>query len=734
MDELPKPLYEHIDVQQFKNLSSINKYVSKPFLTQVFLDALPMNRNVVNRNRLESLLKTETAKSNFSQQYHNFLKMVIKETQADGLLQGLLYKLKNPTFVSQIQTLPKDLIIKAKDDTKNVSLQDYVSTLMDVKAKPHQMDIELLYTSKDDLLFDIYVAGQCLTFFAIFLPTIFEKKFLSVQEPLNYSTIINEFKLFQVLDEPATIFVTESFKKFYETSEILSKKAFLSKAVNDLPEFINLELNHPFNLPRIIHNLTWEKRTERLMALQDIYTVFYFLDNNVQTEVRNYILQERDNIVSINEYRQTLQEQLQRIKLELLNPYTSDENLVFNIVGLQKLGAFSPELNRGFEGLLRTPFRGMEMIKFRKPIDLSNFKKHHPTIFLDFKTLDKTYQFLSPMNIDFSFEYRDGMRFMSPAHFSLFYGLTRMFGVSESVAYRLMMKSKYESKTYKEYELACDRVVGIIVSNLLGQAVEKNVVVASLFPLEDIFTETKQTTLYYNDDNKFLGTELKNVGKSQGNFLGKYIQLLRDGRADPVITEESILRWFDIKLADMTSAIKLYNIETQYPMKVREFLSEVFQFPLKPVSCNLKGRFPIPDNKVAFEYLSQFLGTILTDISGRDFESEVVRGKDILSEFVTEQKFKRHLPPMVEGMAWYTGNDFSDNLSKLMTMILKKNVKVKDADEAWEAFSKKQTKKSVEQNLNRFNFFCERLLKNALIRKSLHVNDDESPKYNPLSP
>lgn len=731
MDELPKPLYEHLDVQQFKKLSSINKYVSKPFLAEVFRDALP-NNGTTNRDRLTSLLSNETVKSNYSLQYLNFVKMLIKEAQSDGLVEGLLYKLKNATFVSQIQSLPKNLVIKSKEKTDDVSLKGYVSTLMAVKTKPDQMDIELSYTSKDDLLYDIYVAGQCLSFFAIYLPTIFESKFLSSDVPVDYSTIINEFKLFKILDEPATIFTTEAFKSFYETNLILSKKAFLSKAVRDLPEFIDLELNHPFNLPRIIHNLTWEQRNSRLKSLQDIYNVFYFLENNVQTEVRNFIMGERDSIVAVTDYNQKLQEQLQRVKLDLLNPHLSDEELVFNINGLQKLGAFSPRLAQGFEGLLRKPFKELEMIKHRKPIDLKNVKTH-PAIYLDFKTLDKKYQFLSPMNIDFSFEYKDQMRFMSPAHLSLFYVLTRLFGVSERLAHRLMMKSKYVSKTYKEYQQECDKVARIIIHNRLGQSVEKNILSPS-FPIEDIFEDTKQTTLIYTDpDNTFLGVNSKTIETSQGNFLGRYVQFLRDGSVGPTITQESILRWFDTKLSDMTSAIKLYNIDTQYPMKVREFLSTVFRFPTSPVSCKIKNRYPTLENKIAFDYLCQFLGTILTDISITDFETEVTRGRDSLSDFVNEEKFKKNIPIMVEGMAWFTtGQDFPNTLSKLMTMILKKNIQVSTVDEAWEIFGKKATKRGLDQNLNRFNFFRERLLRSADIRRTLMAVD--SPEYNPLSP
>lgn len=730
MDELPKSLYEHLSVHQFKKRSSINKYISKAFLTQLFIDALPTNRSL-NRSRLAGFLNTETAKSHLSLQYLNFLKILIKETQSDGVTEGLIFKMYDPTFVAQLQSLPKNLIIKSKEDTaEKVSMKGYVSTLMAVKTKPEAKEIELLYSSRDDLLYDIYVAGQCLAFFAIYLPTIFRTKFIENSQPMSYRDIINEFRKFEINDQPATIFITQVFKDSFERDQILDKKAFISTAANELPDFIDLELNHPMNLPRIIHNLTWDQRKARLRTLQDIYTVINFFENNVQTEIRNFILNTRDKIVSIVEYNQTLQQQLHQVKLNLLNPNTYDEELVFNILGLQKLEAFLPSSSQGFNGLLSIPFEELVMIQYRKPIDLQAIQ-NHPTIYLDFSTLDRKYQFLSPMNIDFSFEYKDKMRFMSPAHFSLFRVLTNMFGLSDRVAHRLMMKSKYESKTFEQYQQDCDYIVGVMISNRLGQSVEKNIL-SPLFPLEDIFQDTKETTLYYLDsDNTFLG--VRSTGDVKGNFLGKYVQVLRDGNTGTAITEASVLRWFDNKLADMTSALKLYGIDTKKPNFVREFLSTVFRFPIKPVSCNLKNRFATPENKVAFEYLSQFLGTILTDISLRDFEAEVKTGQQVLKDSVNEETFKRFIPAMVEGMEWYTSNNkeyFSDNLSKLMTMLLKKAVRVNSLDEAWEMFI--INKRLLDQNYNRFNFFKDRLLRSCELRRTLNVG--KSPEYNPLSP
>ena len=673
-------------------------------LLNILLGILPQ---IDYKENFKEIFKAE----NFNDILLKYLNDICTDLLNKAILEGLTYKLSdNKNFVKQIQSLPLESIFRYSDKNMNdfssskAKIDIYESTGYSrmlkivleesiLKAKP----IENNYASIDDLLYDIYLAGQYLTFFAIFSPVVFKEIFLG--KNLNYSEIINLFH--QTPDNE--IFTTSLLKEKFKL-QVMSRENFLK--MKEKPLYVTEELSYPQNLSQnIFYNITFQKRQERLKDLQKIYTLFAFLEKNVKAEIESYLRnlntdqsssKQVDNFFQTPQaYKDHLEKELNDLKINTLSLFSVEKNPLIEKISELNVESAS-KVQKDFDILLAEDPKKFELTVHRAPIDLKDIRRH-PMIDISFlkNQMDKKYDFLSPTSTEHKFTI-DKLFFPSIAHYSIFKLFQNFLNVSKEEAYRSMSKSEKELLTYEEYKTQFESKGSIIIRNRFARS--------TIYTLKLWYSNPKNTGKLPENKNLVFESENGFLGSAGFNFIGKFLMVLKNGLKE--VKDQKILLWFDNKLADMTSAIRVYK----EPLDQQRFLENLFRFPSEcgNIKIILKDREADDKNKIVFEYLSNFIASCIIQFGEKGFVENIGPGKRLLQKTdMTKARFYDDFPKMCIALrsTFEKSNATPDELSSLLTVICKSEMKVKDIDDAWKAFS------TIEGlTLNRYNFFSLRLL------------------------
>ena len=686
-------------------------------LESILLGILPSMQ--IKENFKKILKDTKLAKEelNYNSILLKYLNDVCNDLQNQAVLEALTLKIKDSkSFVKQIQSLPPHTLFKYsehskyKEDLKSKESKEidltYSNTLKNVldevvlKEKPIEKD----YASAEDLLYDIYLAGQYLTFFAIFSPVVFKEIFLG--KNLKYSIIINLFYLTPDDKIFTTVLLKENFKL-----QVLDKENFLK--MKEKPLYVTEELKYPGNLSEnIFYNITFQQRQARLKDLKMIYTFFAFLENNVKHEINIYLQnlsvdgktsEQVDTFFqSPQDYQEYLKKELNELKISMLSLFSCDKNPLIEKISDLNIES-SAKVQKDFDGLLAEESKKFELLVHRHPIDFKDIDiQKHTLIEVKFY-MEKKYNFLAPTSTEFPFTVKN-LFFPSIAHYSLFKIFQTFLNLSEDNAYELMSKTDKQFLSYEEYEKQFESTALNIIRNRFAQSTISTLKLWCNCQ-DNMGKIPKNKNLIFKSENKFLGL----YNGNGFNFIGKYFMVLRDGLKE--IKDPTILLWFDNKLADMTSAIGVLKLTTDVEQK--RFLEKLFRFPSAcgSIKIILEDRDRNAKNKIVFDYLSNFIASTIIEIGVKAFSRNIKHGRMMLQKpDITKSRFSNDFPKMC--IALRSNFDIStpatsDEVSFLLTIISRSLVKVEDIENAWKLFSMET---DADEKLNRFNFFSSRLL------------------------